>query len=199
MIEDTKIELETLHTPSVLRGQNTPRNISRNIPRRQNRLGFTLLELLITIVIAVLLIALAVPSLTRFVRQGQYTSAGNELITGFNYARNEAINRQRAVAVAANSGGWVNGWQAFLDVNRNAVFDNGTDVLLRNGNPITGIDIVSSFTSAAFDQNGRRTNETAAFLAFEVSKSGGPADLVRRICVARNGRIFTVFGAVACV
>ncbi len=161
-------------------------------------LGFTMIELMITIAIATILIALAVPNFTRFIRQGQYTSAGNELVTGFNYARNEAINRQRSVAVAAIGGTWVNGWRAFLDTNRNAVFD-GTDVVLRQGNPIAGINITSTFTVAAFDQNGRRSNDTAAFLGFEVSKSGGPTDLVRRVCVARNGRISTVIGGGACV
>ena len=161
--------------------------------------GFTMIELMITIAIATILLVLAIPNFTRLIRQSQYTSAGNELVTGFNYARNEAINRQRAVAVTANAGGWINGWQAFLDNNRNAVFDTGTDVVLRQGNPITGIDITSTFTVAAFDQNGRRTNNTAAFLGFEVSKSGGPTDLVRRVCVARNGRISTVIGGGACV
>ena len=121
-------------------------------------LGFTMIELMITIAIATILLALAIPNFTRFIRQSQYTSAGNELVTGFNYARNEAINRQRAVAIAANGGAWINGWQAFLDTNRNAVFD-GTDVVLRQGNAITGIDITSSFTAAAFDQNGRRTQQ----------------------------------------
>ncbi len=167
-------------------------------PQKRKMLGFTMIELMITIAIATILLALAIPNLTRFIRQSQYTSAGNELVTGFNYARNEAINRQRAVAIAANGGAWINGWQAFLDTNRNAVFD-GTDVVLRQGNAITGIDITSSFTAAAFDQNGRRTNNTAAFLDFEVSKAGGPTDLVRRVCVARNGRISTVIGGGACV
>ena len=161
--------------------------------------GFTMIELIITIAIAAILLALAIPNFTRLIRQSQYTSAGNELVTGFNYARNEAINRQRAVAVAANGGVWINGWQAFLDNNRNAVFDTGLDVVLRQGNPITGIDITSTFTVAAFDQNGRRTNNAAAFLGFEVSKSGGPTDLARRVCVARNGRISTVIGGGPCV
>jgi len=165
---------------------------------KQIALGFTMIELMITIAIATILLALAVPNFTRFIRQGQYTSAANELVTGFNYARNEAINRQRSVAVAANGGVWVNGWPAFLDTNRDGVFDSGTDVLLREGNAITGMDIVSSFGVAAFDQNGRRTNETAPFLDFEASKSGGPVDLVRRVCVARSGRIFTVRGGGAC-
>jgi type IV fimbrial biogenesis protein FimT len=170
-----------------------------NSGRQTNARGFTLVELMVTIAIAAILTALAVPTFTRFIRQGQYTSAANELVTGFNYARNEAIQRQRPVSVAAKTGGWVNGWQAFLDTNRNAAFD-GADVVLREGNAITGIDVVGVIVGVAFDQNGRRSNVPAtAFISLEVSKTGGPADLVRRVCVARNGRISTVNGATACV
>ena len=59
-----------------------------------------MIELMITIAIATILIALAVPNFTRFIRQGQYTSAGNELVKSFDSFDKATLNAEQAKVFA---------------------------------------------------------------------------------------------------
>jgi len=107
--------------------------------------GFTLPELMITLAIAGILMAIAVPSFNTSIRSSRLSASANELVTALNLARSEAVKRGQQVVVRQNGPFWENGWQVFVDVSRaggNAnVFDddgNATlceafeDCLLRN-------------------------------------------------------------------
>ncbi|MGA8260299.1 MAG: GspH/FimT family pseudopilin [Arenicellales bacterium] len=61
--------------------------------------GFTLIELMITLVVAALLLTWAVPSFERFIRRTDLTSATNDWVGVLNYARNEAITRGKRVTI----------------------------------------------------------------------------------------------------
>jgi type IV fimbrial biogenesis protein FimT len=91
-------------------------------------LGFTLLELLVTIAIAAILAALAAPSVRDFIVRNKMSSIGNEFSGGLQRARNEAVSKNTCVTmcmsstvddddpVCATSGSdWQIGWIAFLD------------------------------------------------------------------------------------
>lgn len=61
--------------------------------------GFTLIELMITLVVAALLMVWAVPSFERFIDRTTLTSETNNWVGVLNYARNEAITRGQRVTV----------------------------------------------------------------------------------------------------
>lgn len=61
--------------------------------------GFTLIELMITLVVAGILLAWAVPSFTRFLEQTTLTSETNNWVGVINFARSEAITRGERVTV----------------------------------------------------------------------------------------------------
>jgi type IV fimbrial biogenesis protein FimT len=61
--------------------------------------GFTLWELLMTLLIAGILIGIGVPNVMEFQRNGLMTAAANQLITGLLMARNEAVKRQVPVTL----------------------------------------------------------------------------------------------------
>lgn len=87
--------------------------------------GFTLLELLITIVVAGILLSIAVPNLQGFIQNSRQTAA----INGFNgmvsYARSEAISRNTNIslciananntACAGDGSDWSNGYLVLVD------------------------------------------------------------------------------------
>jgi len=88
---------------------------------RDANAGVTLFELLLTITIAGILVALATPSLTTFIQNNRQTSEGNSLVMALDYARSEAIKEDANVEVCAsvdgmncsnnaNPGGWATGW-----------------------------------------------------------------------------------------
>jgi type IV fimbrial biogenesis protein FimT len=62
-------------------------------------LGFTLLELLITIVIVGVLLGIAIPNLQTFIQNNRQTSAMNDFIGMVSYARGEAVARNTNVAL----------------------------------------------------------------------------------------------------
>lgn len=83
--------------------------------------GFTLLELMVTVTVGAILMAIAVPSLTRFIQDSRLTSEGESLMASLDYARSEAVKRDASVEVCASAdgatcsgstsaGGWATGW-----------------------------------------------------------------------------------------
>jgi prepilin-type N-terminal cleavage/methylation domain-containing protein len=64
--------------------------------------GFTLWELLVTLLVAGILVGLGIPSLRDAQRNSAITAAANDLITGLLAARAEAIKRQVPVTLCAS-------------------------------------------------------------------------------------------------
>ncbi|MCB1955571.1 MAG: GspH/FimT family pseudopilin [Rhodocyclaceae bacterium] len=119
--------------------------MDRQTPRRQ--VGFTLIELMVTLAVFAVVAALTVPGMNGFIVSSRLTGQANELLAGLNLARAEAISRNQRVILcpvaAANgvpdtsgcvnpgTGNWA-GWMVFVDVNRNGAFDAG-EVIARAG------------------------------------------------------------------
>lgn len=73
------------------------------IPTRQR--GFSLLELMTTIAVVAILLAIAVPSLRDVIHRNQVSSASNELLASLAYARTEAISRGQLVSMCPSANG----------------------------------------------------------------------------------------------
>jgi len=129
--------------------------------------GFTLWELLITMLVAGLLVAVGIPSFRDAQRNSAITAAANDLITGLLAARAEAVKRQVPVTLCASpdptaanpvcaqdgsgaNGGfivWVDwdpshvdpqtGSPTFAASDGNAVVDNNETVLIRTPAPLS--------------------------------------------------------------
>lgn len=67
--------------------------------------GFTLIELVITLVIAAILFTLAVPPFQTFVQNNRITTQANELIVDLAFARSEAMKRGENVLVCVKDAG----------------------------------------------------------------------------------------------
>ncbi|MGE8190163.1 GspH/FimT family pseudopilin [Pseudomonas sp. NPDC086278] len=76
--------------------------------------GFTLIELMVTLAVAVILITLAVPAFTRSVQTAKSDTEISDLQRGLNYARLEAIDRGITTRVRPTAGGSV--WTGELSV-----------------------------------------------------------------------------------
>ena len=72
--------------------------------------GFTIIELMITIVVLGFLAALAVPSFNQMITRNHLAAASNDLVVALLTARSEAVKRECRVTVS--SGTWANGWIA---------------------------------------------------------------------------------------
>ena len=75
------------------------RNLVSLRGRQTRQPGFSLIELMITIVVAAVLLAVAVPSFRNLILSNELTTTTNEWVTAVNLARSEAIKRSAAVVV----------------------------------------------------------------------------------------------------
>ncbi len=125
-----------------------------NPPRLCALRGFTLVELMVTLIVAAILVTVAVPGFRSLIRSNQVTTQANDLLTAFQIARNEALKRRTTVSVCsrkspatspetcAGSNDWSTGWLVFADTNADGSFDSGEE-LIRVGDPVGGSATVS--------------------------------------------------------
>ncbi|MCB1615311.1 MAG: GspH/FimT family pseudopilin [Pseudomonadales bacterium] len=92
---------------------------TRNTAMKQG--GFTLIELMITVAVLAIFLSIAAPSFTRLMERSRVTSATNNFIGVFQYARAEAVRNNKRVVVQ-NVGGWRNGIRVFLDADGNGAW-----------------------------------------------------------------------------
>lgn len=79
--------------------------------------GFTIIELMITLVIAAILASLAAPSFKDIIQNNRMTTQYNELLASLSVARSEAIKQGEDVIALSNNGNndWKDGWTVFID------------------------------------------------------------------------------------
>lgn len=98
--------------------QTLPDDFASRLRARCRACGFTLVELMVTIAVAAVILAMAVPSFTRLLANSRQTSATNSLLNALEYARNSALRGGQSVMVCpiANptdtscSADWNTGW-----------------------------------------------------------------------------------------
>ena len=97
--------------------------------------GFTLVELLITIVVVSILLATAIPSFMQFVKNNRVTGQANTFVVSTHMARNEAVKRGSGTTLCAanadmdacsGSNDWSTGWIVFSDLNRDGLINTVT-------------------------------------------------------------------------
>lgn len=95
--------------------------------------GFTLIELMVTVALAVILMAVGIPSFTTFMRNAELTSFTNTLLGAINAARGEAMKRGRYAMVVPNDGSsWDSGWTVFVDVDVSRTLTTGDITILKS-------------------------------------------------------------------
>jgi len=100
--------------------------------------GFTLIELMVTLVIAVILVVISVPGFRSIIQNNRATTQANELLSAMTLARSEAIKRGTNVSVCSSTDQstcaasltWSSGWIVFVDINNNGTFDDDADASL---------------------------------------------------------------------
>jgi len=138
---------------------------------RVNVTGFTLIELMVSLAIVVILLGVAVPSLTTFQRNAQLTTFTNTMLASMNAARGEAMKRGRyAMVVPKDLSNWSSGWIVFVDVDRSQTYDVAADItILTQGAAPSYLTLTG---------NGSASDTAGPYLMFDASgysklKAGG--------------------------
>ncbi|MDW3095894.1 MAG: GspH/FimT family pseudopilin [Gammaproteobacteria bacterium] len=98
--------------------------------------GFTIVELMLTIVVAAVILSIGVPSFQGLMERNQLTSSINEFISSLTLARSEAIRRNSPVALCASAdgencggAGYEVGWIVYVNENSDGDRDAGEELL----------------------------------------------------------------------
>jgi prepilin-type N-terminal cleavage/methylation domain-containing protein len=85
---------------------------------RKATAGFTLIELMITIVIVAIVITVGVPSFNDFIASQRERTAASDLASDMAFARAEAIKESRWVIIEpiGGAGTWKDGWRIWVDL-----------------------------------------------------------------------------------
>jgi type IV fimbrial biogenesis protein FimT len=122
--------------------------------------GFTLVELLVTLAVAMILLTFGVPSTRDFIMNARLSTYANEFVTGIQLTRGTAIKQQRNARICVSTtwnsnpptctGGtdWSDGWVAWVDQNRDGVLDSAE--VLRVMEPLNGNSLFTSTANTAF-------------------------------------------------
>ncbi|MHB8474484.1 MAG: GspH/FimT family pseudopilin [Sulfuricaulis sp.] len=144
--------------------------------------GFTLIELIVTLTIAGILLAIAAPNMSNFIKDQRLSSQANDLIADLNLARSEAIKRGVNVTICKQNASsttpqcdtttadaWSAGWVTFID-STTAGTDGQVDpseTVLRFRQALSGNN---TLTSASTPQNlSTPTHDAANRIVYTVT------------------------------
>lgn len=147
--------------------------------------GFTLIELMVTVVVAAILLAIAIPNFAVMLRKNRASTDISALTTTVAYARSEAIARNRNVCIISKDGSdaWKNGWEVRIEGSAGC---DGT--LLRDfpaaqaSATLTVTRLGTATDSFAFTAGGYRDGDPLVISYFAESA-----------CDPETGRVMTVY------
>ena len=158
--------------------------------------GFTLVELLVTLLVATLLLTLGVPAMRDFVLDGRVVAVTNDFVTSINLARATAIKQQRNAQICVSTtwnnspptctGGtnWTNGWVVWVDQDADTVLD--ANEVLRVSETQTGGTSLNGAASTLFQYDP--TGFVNAGDTVDIC-DGRAGETGRRVTVAATGRV----------
>lgn len=174
-------------------------------PNLKSSRGFTLIELMVTLAIGVILMMVAIPSLTTYKRNAELTSATNTMLASINAARGEAMKRgMNAMMLPTDGASWNSGWVVFVDKDRSQTYAGNIDsTILAQSAPPNYMDVSGTGSAGLsspyilYDASGYSKLKNGGFGALTVSIARNDVTVsalyeqTRRIKIANTGRART--------
>ena len=155
--------------------------------------GFTLLELMVTMTLISLVMAIGIPSMRDFIKNDRLVTQINTMVGHLAYARSEAVTRHLPVIICASSNltscssnNWAEGWILFVDTDSNSDFSAGED-MLRQQQPLSGgVTFTSSVGSVVtYDERGFAPDSIGTFSLCDDRGT----ETMKSISISATGRV----------
>ena len=177
--------------------------------------GLTLIELMITLAVAAIVVALGAPSFLRTLARHAIAAQAEELQDAVRVGRNEAMKRSGPVVLCrtdalntsrcASSGGSWQTWLLFADVDRNGAFNAGDGLVRQHVEVSNRMNVTSDVASIRFESTGIAHSDNGAPVVFVFAPAGAAADssgsnlaLQRQVCVNPRGEVVVIAGGATC-
>ncbi|MBQ0712211.1 MAG: GspH/FimT family pseudopilin [Porticoccus sp.] len=171
--------------------------------------GFTLIELMITVALVAILLALSAPYFRETITSNKIGAEANNLMASFNLARSTAARLNQPVTLCKSAdgancttnGNWEQGWITFNNLNIDGVVDTGDgEIVIQEYTPLpTGYTLrstpqfsdVVTFLPQGNARGGSGTlDETSSFRICATDASGEEDDAkARQVFISITGRI----------
>lgn len=156
--------------------------------------GFTLIELMVTLVLGAIILTIAVPSFRTFVQDTQLTTTVNEMVTDINLTRSEGVKNGAGATLCKRNGGgtacdssaaWDAGWIVFADTDRDGVVDAG-ETLLRVHEPLLAeLDVTFTPNRITYDSRGAASGFSGTIVVCDARGAGDARGLI----LSNTGRL----------
>lgn len=143
--------------------------------------GFTLVELMVTIAIVAILLAVGLPSFQGSLRSNRVATTTNEMLASLSLARTEAIRSTQSSLVCARDGAacgddWNQGWLVMTDTDG----DDAYETLVKAVDAHPNLRVAMELDGAAadmvvFDRRGRTTDGAGTERQVEISPDADDA------------------------
>lgn len=176
--------------------------------------GFTLIELMITLLIAAIVLSASLPQLGLIANQINFSSIQQSLISSIVFTRGEAIRNGGQAAIcasdsiesattscSASAGDWSSGWIIFVDRNNNGIFDppfnhsTGAAARLPTDDEMLKMRHVESLAVITWSQNNAITFQGDGTVpavnagTFKFCDSRGDTSVVKGVVLNLSGRV----------
>ena len=173
----------------------------------QNK-GYSLIELLVSLAILGILLAVALPNFQDTIESNVTNSQAKLFMTTLNLARSEAIKRGTNVGICPSNDGldcdaasWSTGWAVFVDVNGDADGTDGSidagDIVIRVFDAL-GANSVLTVTTNYMEYNSLGFSATAGIQTMLLCPATNNAANARSVEIGVFGRGRRIEGGLAC-
>ena len=165
--------------------------------------GVTLVELLVTLVIAAILLTLAAPSFNEFIQRSNTSTAVDKFVESINLARSEAIKRGLQVVIRKTGSHWEDGWTIFSDNNRNGQLSttDGDELLYSQSKLEHGFTLRTDSTTStwfAYLPSGFIKGDISNNTKFFLCRNDKDKPKSRTIKVNNAGNVYVSEGVTTC-